>query len=86
MRPEFIAMLNDAGGPRWSYGSRAGLLTFVWKKKEKKETNETWNARESATSPSARLPVCPSVRRVRRTRPVVLLNALERKKKNAEMY
>ena len=30
VRPEFIAMLNDAGGPRWSYESRAGLLTFVW--------------------------------------------------------
>jgi hypothetical protein len=29
VRPEFIAMLNDAGGPRWSYESRAGLLTFV---------------------------------------------------------
>ena len=25
VRPEFIAMLNDAGGPRWSYESRAGL-------------------------------------------------------------
>ena len=25
VRPEFIAMLNDAGGPCWSYGSRAGL-------------------------------------------------------------
>jgi hypothetical protein len=29
VHPEFIAMLNDAGGPRWSYESRAGLLTFV---------------------------------------------------------
>ena len=29
MRPEFIAMLNEAGGPRWRYESRAGLLTFV---------------------------------------------------------
>eukprot|EP00966_Prymnesium_polylepis_P100532 2328277-Prymnesium_polylepis.1 len=28
-------MLNDAGGPRWSYESRAVLLTFVWKKKKK---------------------------------------------------
>jgi hypothetical protein len=35
LRPEFIAMLNDAGGPRWSYESRAGLLTFVWKKKRR---------------------------------------------------
>ena len=25
VRPEFIAMLNDAGGPCWSYESRAGL-------------------------------------------------------------
>eukprot|EP00966_Prymnesium_polylepis_P249871 5776377-Prymnesium_polylepis.1 len=30
-------MLYDAGGPRWSYEWRAGLLTFVWKKKRKKE-------------------------------------------------
>ena len=34
VRPEFIAMLYDAGGPRWSYESRAGLLTFVWKEEE----------------------------------------------------
>ena len=32
VRPEFIAMLNDAGGPCWSYESRASLLTFVRKK------------------------------------------------------
>ena len=32
VRPEFIAMLYDAGGPRGSYESRAGLLTFVRKK------------------------------------------------------
>ena len=25
VRPEFIAMLNDAGGPCWRYESRAGL-------------------------------------------------------------
>eukprot|EP00966_Prymnesium_polylepis_P306901 7091799-Prymnesium_polylepis.1 len=25
-------MLNDAGGPCWSYESRAGLETFVWGK------------------------------------------------------
>ena len=32
VRPEFIAMLNDAGGPCWSYESRAGLWTFEKKK------------------------------------------------------
>ena len=34
VRPEFIAMLNDAGGPCWSYESRAGLWTFVGGKKK----------------------------------------------------
>eukprot|EP00966_Prymnesium_polylepis_P130216 3011220-Prymnesium_polylepis.2 len=37
-------MLNDAGGPRWSYEPRPGLLTFVCLRKkmpsrEKKEKN-----------------------------------------------